>query len=206
MCSWLNFRSACLSIQLAQGETLRCERWAELLAWACREAYQTFPCVFLGMSRLCLTCQWRVGRHICSNHGASAWTSPPALTECYQLTRQKELADCNQTIWPYGTGSISSGLLSCKCAGIVWKQIPLLRWLAAAHRHLAGRSMSFPCIVLWPFLAGALGSDFEKVWRTNCHEKPSALSLPQSPIQLSYQLCKKVSSLEEMWDGRGMNT
>lgn len=61
----------------------------------------------------------------------------PGRTECRQLTRQKELADCNQTIWPYGTGrgggaggSIPSGLLSCKYAGIVWKQIPLPRCLA----------------------------------------------------------------------------
>lgn len=129
--------------------------------------------------------------HTCSRHSASAWKRPPVLTECYQLTRQKELADCNQTIWPYGTGSIPSGLLSCKYAGIVWKQIPLLCCLAAAHRHLAVLSLSFPCIVHWPFLAGALGSDFEKVRRTNCHENPSALSLPQIPIKLPISCAKK---------------
>lgn len=48
----------------------------------------------------------------------AAVESPPVLSECIQLTGQIELADCNQTIWPYGMRAIPSGLLSGKYVGI----------------------------------------------------------------------------------------
>lgn len=59
-------------------------------------------------------------------NSTAAVESPPVLSECLQLTGQKELADCNQTIWPYGVRAIPSGLLSVKYVEIEPELIALL--------------------------------------------------------------------------------